>query len=114
MPDRALCSWAVSGRLADQDINTFLRNGPHYLVECQLVQAGAASSANAGFISNAGAVATGAGLVVFDTLGTPPLGAKMRRLIEEASGERVKVVVVSHYHADHFYGIQARPILESS
>jgi glyoxylase-like metal-dependent hydrolase (beta-lactamase superfamily II) len=52
-------------------------------------------------------VATGAGLVVFDTLGTPPLGAKMRKLLEQASGEKVKVVVVSHYHADHFYGIQA-------
>jgi len=70
-------------------------------------QAGQASSANAGFISNAGAVATGQGLVVFDTLGTPALGAKMRKLLEEASGEKVKVVVVSHYHADHFYGIQA-------
>ena len=70
-------------------------------------QAGQASAANAGFISNAGAVATGEGLVVFDTLGTPALGAKMRKLLEEASGEKVKLVVVSHYHADHFYGIQA-------
>lgn len=70
-------------------------------------QSGAASSANAGFISNAGAVATGEGLVVFDTLGTPALAAKMRKLIEEASGEKTKIVVVSHYHADHFYGIQA-------
>lgn len=70
-------------------------------------QSGMASSANAGFISNAGAVATGAGLVVFDTLGTPALGAKMRKLIEEASGEKVKIVVVSHYHADHFYGLQS-------
>lgn len=70
-------------------------------------QAGQASAANAGFISNAGAVATGAGLVVFDTLGTPALGAKMRKLLEEASGEKVSMVVISHYHADHFYGIQA-------
>jgi glyoxylase-like metal-dependent hydrolase (beta-lactamase superfamily II) len=70
-------------------------------------QSGMASSANAGFISNAGAVATGAGLVVFDTLGTPALGARMRELIEKASGEKVKIVVVSHYHADHFYGLQA-------
>ncbi|HSG21299.1 MAG TPA: MBL fold metallo-hydrolase, partial [Burkholderiaceae bacterium] len=70
-------------------------------------QAGQASAANAGFISNAGAVATGEGLVVFDTLGTPALGAKMRKLLEDASGEKVKLVVVSHYHADHFYGIQA-------
>ena len=75
-----------------------------YYVQGQL---GAASSANAGLNSNAGAVATGAGLVVFDTLGTPALGAKMRKLIEDASGEKVKMVVVSHYHADHFYGIQA-------
>lgn len=70
-------------------------------------QSGAASSANAGFISNAGAVATGAGLVVFDTLGTPGLGTKMRELIEAASGEKTKIIVVSHYHADHFYGIQS-------
>lgn len=69
--------------------------------------AGQASTANAGFISNAGAVATGKGLVVFDTLGTPALGAKMRSLIEKASGEKVKVVIVSHYHADHFYGLQS-------
>lgn len=81
------------------------RFGDHvYVVQGQ---AGQASSANAGFISNAGAVATGEGLVVFDTLGTPALGAKFRKLIEEASGEKVKVVVVSHYHADHFYGIQS-------
>jgi glyoxylase-like metal-dependent hydrolase (beta-lactamase superfamily II) len=84
---------------------TLQRFGEHvYVVQGQ---AGQASSANAGFISNAGAVATGDGLVVFDTLGTPALGAKFRRLIEEASGEKVKVVVVSHYHADHFYGIQS-------
>ena len=81
------------------------RFGDHvYVVQGQ---AGQASSANAGFISNAGAVATGEGLVVFDTLGTPALGAKFRKLIEKASGEKVKVVVVSHYHADHFYGIQS-------
>ncbi|MGA0005031.1 MAG: MBL fold metallo-hydrolase [Burkholderiaceae bacterium] len=81
------------------------RFGDHvYVVQGQ---AGQASSANAGFISNAGAVATGEGLVVFDTLGTPALGAKFRKLVEDASGEKVKVVVVSHYHADHFYGIQS-------
>ena len=68
------------------------RFGEHvYVVQGQ---AGQASSANAGFISNAGAVATGEGLVVFDTLGTPALGAKFRELIEEASGEKVKLVVV--------------------
>ncbi|NBO15693.1 MAG: MBL fold metallo-hydrolase [Betaproteobacteria bacterium] len=68
---------------------------------------GVASSANAGFNSNAGAVATGAGLVVFDSLGSPALADKFIRLVQTASGERVKLVVVSHYHADHFYGLQS-------
>ena len=69
-------------------------------------QPGVASSANAGFNSNAGAVATGAGLVVFDVLGSPALAAKFIKKLESASGERVKWVVISHYHADHFYGLQ--------
>lgn len=68
---------------------------------------GVANSANAGFNSNAGAVATGAGLVVFDTLGSPALAEKFIRLVQHASGESVKLVVVSHYHADHFYGLQS-------
>jgi len=95
----------VHGANDDLPAMELQRFGDHvYVVQGQ---AGQASSANAGFISNAGAVATGEGLVVFDTLGTPALGAKFRKLIEEASGEKVKVVVVSHYHADHFYGIQS-------
>lgn len=68
---------------------------------------GVANSANAGFNSNAGAVATGAGLVVFDVLGSPDLATKFIQQIEAASGEKVKVVVISHYHADHFYGLQS-------
>lgn len=76
---------------------------------CYFIQglAGAANSANAGFNSNAGAVATGGGLVVFDTLGTPPLARAMRAVLEKVTGEATKIVVVSHYHADHYYGIQA-------
>ena len=95
-------AYAANDGLPPMELQRF---GEHvYVVQGQ---AGQASSANAGFISNAGAVATGEGLVVFDTLGTPALGAKFRKLIEEASGENVKLVVVSHYHADHFYGIQS-------
>lgn len=67
---------------------------------------GVANSANAGFNSNAGAVATGAGLVVFDVLGSPDLATKFIKKLEAASGEKVKLVVISHYHADHFYGLQ--------
>jgi glyoxylase-like metal-dependent hydrolase (beta-lactamase superfamily II) len=68
--------------------------------------AGAASSDNLGFMSNAGFVVTRDGVVVFDTLGTPALAARMRAVIRGVTRLPVTRVIVSHYHADHFYGIQ--------
>jgi len=68
---------------------------------------GAASADNQGFMSNAGFVVTRKGVVVFDTLGTPPLAEKMLRIIRRITKQPVKIVIVSHYHADHFYGVQA-------
>ncbi len=38
--------------------------------------------------------------------GFAALAAKFIKKLESASGERVKWVVISHYHADHFYGLQ--------
>jgi len=70
-------------------------------------QAGLVSTANEGFNSNAGFVVTSDGVVVFDTLGTPALGMQLRRLIAQTTSQPVKVVVLSHYHSDHFYGVQA-------
>ena len=67
---------------------------------------GAASSANQGFMSNAGFVVTREGVVVFDSLGSPPLAQKMIDLIRKITPLPVKRVIVSHYHADHFYGLQ--------
>lgn len=69
-------------------------------------QAGQASSENQGFMSNAGFVVTGDGVVVFDALGTVPLARKMLGLIRQITPLPVKRVIVSHYHADHFYGLQ--------
>ncbi|MBU1690300.1 MAG: MBL fold metallo-hydrolase [Gammaproteobacteria bacterium] len=69
--------------------------------------AGAASSANQGFMSNAGFVVTSDGVVVFDTLGSPPLGAEMIRQIRKITNQPIRRVIVSHYHADHIYGLQA-------
>ncbi len=71
--------------------------------------AGAAGVAtdNYGFISNAAFVATGDGVVVFDTLGTPVLGEKLLAAIRSVTSEPVKRVYISHYHADHMYGNQA-------
>lgn len=66
-----------------------------------------ASAANKGFMSNAGFVVTQDGVVVFDALGTPPLGAAMLDAIAKVTDQPVKRVIVSHYHADHTYGLQA-------
>jgi glyoxylase-like metal-dependent hydrolase (beta-lactamase superfamily II) len=68
--------------------------------------AGMASAANRGFMSNAGFVVTDAGVVVFDALGTPVLGRAMIAAIRKVTPQPIRRVVVSHYHADHVYGLQ--------
>ena len=70
-------------------------------------EAGMASAANEGFMSNAGFVVTPAGVVVFDALGTPALGEAMVRAIRAVTPQPIERVIVSHYHADHYYGLQA-------
>ena len=69
-------------------------------------QSGMISAENQGFNSNAGFVVTGDGVVVFDALGTPGLGRRLRELIASVTSEPIRHVVISHYHADHFYGLQ--------
>lgn len=69
-------------------------------------QPGMASAANKGFMSNAGFVVTGDGVVVFDALATPALGQAMVRAIRKITRKPIRYVIVSHYHADHFYGLQ--------
>ena len=70
-------------------------------------QAGMASAANRGFMSNAGFVVTEDGVVVFDALGTPVLGRAMINAIRRITRAPIRRVIVSHYHADHVYGLQA-------
>ncbi|MHB1215758.1 MAG: MBL fold metallo-hydrolase [Thiobacillus sp.] len=78
--------------------------GPHsYFVQGL---PGAASSENQGFMSNAGFVVTRDGVVVFDALASPPLAEKLVGLIRTITRKPIKRVIVSHYHADHFYGLQ--------
>ncbi len=69
--------------------------------------AGMPSAENKGFTSNAGFVVTAEGVVVFDALGTPTLGRAMRAAIAKVTPQPVRRVIVSHYHADHVYGLQA-------
>lgn len=68
--------------------------------------AGMISPANQGFNSNAGFVVTDDGVVVFDALGSPSLGQALLAEIRKVTDQPVRRVVVSHYHADHFYGVQ--------
>ena len=67
---------------------------------------GAASAENQGFMSNAGFVVTDAGVIVFDTLGTPALANKLVAAIKKITKQPIKRVIISHYHADHIYGLQ--------
>lgn len=67
---------------------------------------GAVSRENEGFNSNAGFVVTPEGVVVFDALGSPSLGRELLRAIRAVTDAPIRKVVVSHYHADHMYGLQ--------
>lgn len=79
--------------------------GPHsYYIQGL---AGSPSVKNQGFMSNAGFVITREGVVVFDSLGTPPLGERLIQEIRRLTSKPIKRVIVSHYHADHIYGLQA-------
>lgn len=73
-----------------------------------LVQGDAAlgTSANRNFISNAGFVVTPAGVVVIDALGSPQLARELLEAIARITPQPVTHVVVTHYHADHIYGLQ--------
>jgi glyoxylase-like metal-dependent hydrolase (beta-lactamase superfamily II) len=89
---------------------------------------GAASTANQGFMSNAGFVVTKEGVVVFDALGTPALARKLIAEIRKRTPLPIRRVIVSHWHADHYYGLRefkaagaeiwahaaARPVLGSA
>jgi len=68
---------------------------------------GVPSVENRGHTSNAGFIVTTHGVLVFDALGTPVLGAEFREAIRRVTPLPVRRVIVSHYHADHFYGLAA-------
>ena len=65
------------------------------------------TSANQNFISNAGFVVTEQGVVVVDALGSPALAKRLLEQIRSITPQPVKLVIVTHYHADHIYGLQA-------
>ena len=70
-------------------------------------QAALGSPANRNFISNAGFVVTPQGVVVIDALGSPVLARELIAAIRRITDQPIRYVIVTHWHADHIYGLQA-------
>ena len=64
------------------------------------------SPANQNFISNAGFIVTTKGVVVIDALGSPALAERLLADIRTITPQPVTHVILTHYHADHVYGLQ--------
>ncbi len=64
------------------------------------------SPANRNFISNAGFIVTSDGVVVVDALGSPELARELIAEVRRKTGKPVTHVILTHYHADHIYGLQ--------
>ncbi|NCT84531.1 MAG: MBL fold metallo-hydrolase [Comamonadaceae bacterium] len=69
-------------------------------------EAALGSPENRNFISNAGVVVTPAGVIVIDALGSPALAEELLEAIRAITPLPVRYVVLTHYHADHIYGLQ--------
>lgn len=65
------------------------------------------SAENQNFISNSGFVIGPTGVVVIDALGSPVLAGRLIGQIRTMTEKPVTAVIVTHYHADHIYGLQS-------
>lgn len=63
------------------------------------------SRANRNHISNAGIVIGPSGVVLVDALGSPALARELLALIGTLTDRPLTHVVLTHYHADHVYGL---------
>lgn len=103
-----LALWATMAHAADEPFATAMKpirvTDRVYYVQGR---PGVASAANEGFNSNAGFVITDEGVVVVDALGTPALGEALLDAIRRITPKPIRRIVVTHYHADHFYGLAA-------
>lgn len=70
-------------------------------------EAATGSPENRNFISNAGVIETRAGVVVVDALGSEAAAEELLAAIKAVTPQPVRFVVLTHYHADHIYGLQA-------
>lgn len=100
----ALLLWAASALVGATPALPVVAVGPGVW----MVQGESAlgSSANRNFISNAAFVVTQDRVVVIDALGSPTLADELLATIRTVTPLPVRHVIVTHYHADHVYGLQ--------
>jgi glyoxylase-like metal-dependent hydrolase (beta-lactamase superfamily II) len=101
------CSERVPAPYGTVTLPFTLHQVPGLPVYYVIGRSGVPDAVNEGHTSNAGFVVTDGGVVVFDALGTPALGYRLLQRIREVTDQPVARIVVSHYHADHIYGLQA-------
>ena len=78
--------------------------GPHSYYVQGLSALGSPDNQN--FISNAGFVITPTSVVVIDALGSPKLAERLSTEIRKLTQLPISDVILTHYHADHIYGLQ--------
>lgn len=98
------CDMPQTSKYPEVDVDMQVRQVSEHVYYVQ-GKAGIATT-NKGFVSNAGFVVTDDGVIVFDALGTPSLANKLIGKIREITDKPIRRVIVSHYHADHIYGLQ--------
>jgi glyoxylase-like metal-dependent hydrolase (beta-lactamase superfamily II) len=68
-------------------------------------QSALGTGTNQNFISNAGFVITPTSVVVIDALGSPRLAERLTAEIQKLTALPISDVILTHYHADHVYGL---------
>lgn len=64
------------------------------------------SAKNQNFISNAGIIIAPQGVIVVDALGSPSAAKILIAEIGKLTSKPITHVILTHYHADHIYGLQ--------
>ena len=100
----AILGWAATGQAQPAQTLTPIQLS-HAVWYVQGMSA-LGSSANQNFISNAAFIVTTQGVVVIDALGSPALARQLVAAIRQVTPQPVSHVIVTHYHADHIYGLQ--------